>query len=90
MGANSPHESLNTNEAMDGNIVYQKQMEANLGVVVQMALFDPSKIRMQQGAHVKGASTLRSIQYFEKVNLKSKLQTMLLNAAKNGFNACLT
>jgi hypothetical protein len=90
MGAKSPHENLSTNEAMDGNIVYQKQMEANLGVVVQMALFDPFEIRMQQGAHAKGASTLRSIQYFEKVNLKSKLQNMFLNTAKNGFNECLT
>jgi hypothetical protein len=41
MGAKSPHESLNTDEAMDGNIASQKRMEANLDVVVQMALFDP-------------------------------------------------
>jgi hypothetical protein len=62
-------------------------MEANLDVVVQMTLFDPFEIRMQQGAHAKGASTLRSIQYFEE----AKLQTIFSNTTKgNGFNACLT
>jgi hypothetical protein len=30
-------------------------MEANLDVVVQMALFDLFEIRMQQGAHEEGA-----------------------------------
>ncbi len=53
MGTKSPHESLNTDEAMDGNIVSQKWMEANLDFVVQMALFDPFEIRMQQGAHAE-------------------------------------
>jgi hypothetical protein len=47
-------------------------MEANLDVVVQMTLFDPFEIRMQQGAHAKGASTLRSIQYFEEAKLKGQ------------------
>jgi hypothetical protein len=61
MGVKSPCESLNKDEAMDGNIASQKRMEANLDVVVQMALFDPFEIRMQQGVHAEGATTLKSI-----------------------------
>jgi len=33
METKSPRESLNTNEAMDGNVASQKQIEANLDVV---------------------------------------------------------
>jgi hypothetical protein len=90
MGAKSPCESLNTNKAMDGNIASQKQMEANLDVVVQMALFDPFEIRMQQGAHAEGASTLRSIQYFEEANLKVKIARYVFECCQRKWLQCMS
>ncbi len=75
---------------MDGNIASQKQMEANLDVVVQMALFDPFEIRMQQGAHAEGASTLRSIQYFEEANLKVKIARYVFECCQRKWLQCMS
>jgi hypothetical protein len=59
MGAKSPCERLNTNEAMDGDKTSKEQMEANLDVMIQMESYDPLEVLAQQRVHARGASTLR-------------------------------
>jgi len=63
MGAKSP-----IDEAMDGNVTSQEQMEAHLDVVIEMASYVPFETLVQQWVSVKGASTLKPPQYFGESN----------------------
>jgi len=63
----------NTNEAMDGNLVGQEQMEMNLEVVVELASYGPFDMRVCQTRHVEGANTLRPFLYFKEANLKVEI-----------------
>jgi hypothetical protein len=69
-----PLENSSIDEAMNGDKTSQKQMEANLDVVVQMTSYDPLETLAQHGAHIEGASTLRPTQYFREANLRPRLQ----------------
>jgi len=55
-----------------------------------MALFDPFEIRMQQGAHAEGASTLKSIQYFEEANLKVKIVKYVFKRSQRKWLQCMS
>ncbi len=68
---------------MDGDKASQKQMEANLDVVVQMTSHDPLETLAQQGAHIKGASTLRPTQYFREANLRAEIAKHVLRGQSN-------
>jgi hypothetical protein len=50
-----------------------RQNIPNLDVVVEMASYDPFEMRTQQGAHTKGANTLRPTQYSREVNLTAEI-----------------
>ncbi len=42
------HETSSIDEAMDGNVATQEQMEAHLDAVIEMASYDPFETLMQQ------------------------------------------
>jgi len=54
-----------------------------LDVVVQMASYDPFGMRTQQGAHTKGANTLKPTQYSREVNLTIDIVQHVLEALQH-------
>jgi hypothetical protein len=82
MGTKFPLENSSIDEAMDGYKASQKQMEANLDVVVQMTSYDLFETLAQQGAHIEGANTLRPTQYFREANLKVEIAKHVFEGSK--------
>jgi hypothetical protein len=77
-----PLENSSIDEAMDGDKTSQKQMEANLDVMVQMTSYDPFETLAQQGVHIEGVSTLRPTQYFREANLRVEIAKHVFEGSK--------
>ncbi|CAK9857287.1 unnamed protein product [Sphagnum jensenii] len=82
-----PCETSSIDEAMDGNVASQEQMEAHSDDVIEMASYDPFETLVQQGVRVKGASTLRPPQYSGESNQMVEIAKHVLDALQRDMNS---
>lgn len=74
-----------TNDAMDGNLVVQEQMEVNLEVVVELASYGPFDMKVCQSRHMEGENTLRPLLHFKKANLKVEILNFFKKTLQKGL-----